>query len=92
LRIQAPQCFGSRFLGEGLRKRNAIELGRHSLDVEQQVPIKVNYEGEIVGDFCADLWAESRIIVELKAVQSLLKEQEVQLVNYLTATKTETAY
>ena len=67
-----------------------IELGRQSIDVQQQVPIKVYYEGETVGEFYADLWAGSRIIVELKAVQALLKEHEVQLVNYLTATKTET--
>jgi GxxExxY protein len=41
----------------------------------------------VVGDYCADLLVEERVIVELKAVQSLTKEHEVQLVNYLTATK-----
>jgi GxxExxY protein len=30
---------------------------------------------------------ENRLIVELKAVRTLAKEHEVQLVNYLTATK-----
>jgi GxxExxY protein len=30
---------------------------------------------------------EEKIVVELKAVQNLIKEHEVQLVNYLTATK-----
>jgi GxxExxY protein len=46
--------------------------------------------GELVGDYCADLLIENRIIVELKAVFALTKEHEVQLVNYLTATGIET--
>jgi len=40
----------------------------------------------VVGDFYADLKIEDRLIVELKAVQALAKEHEVQLVNYLAAT------
>jgi GxxExxY protein len=44
----------------------------------------------VVGDYCADLFVEERIIIELKAVQSLTKEHEVQLVNYLSATKMDT--
>jgi GxxExxY protein len=52
--------------------------------------LKVWYESEVVGEYYADLWVEDRIIVELKAVQSLVKEHEIQLVNYLTATKIET--
>jgi len=82
-------------LGPGFAEKVYENATRHELvtqavDVRQQVPIKVYYEGEVVGDFYADLWVESRIIVELKAIQNLLKEHEVQLVNYLTATKTDT--
>ena len=36
-----------------------------------------------------DLWVEERVLVELKAVLNLQKEREVQLVNYLTATKVD---
>jgi len=46
----------------------------------------VYYRGEVVGDFYADLMIEDRLIVELKAVQSIAREHEVQLVNYLAAT------
>ena len=34
-----------------------------------------------------DLWVDERVVVELKAAQTLAKEHEVQLVNYLTATR-----
>ena len=79
-------------LGHGFSERvyeNAmrVELARQSLKVRQHVSIQVYYEGEVVGEFVPDLWVEDRVLVELKAVLSLQKEHEVQLVNYLTATK-----
>lgn len=79
-------------MGHGFSERvyeNAMrmELARRSLKVRQQVTIQVYYEGEVVGEFVPELWLEDRVLVELKAVLSLQKEHEVQLVNYLTATK-----
>ena len=46
----------------------------------------MNYRGRMIGDFYADLLVEGKVIIELKAVQKLAKEHEVQLVNYLAAT------
>lgn len=37
----------------------------------------------------ADLWVDERVVIELKAVQALAREHEVQLVNYLTASKVQ---
>lgn len=48
------------------------------------------YDGQVIGDYIADLWVEERIIVELKAVQAITREHEIQLVNYLAATGIET--
>jgi len=47
------------------------------------------YEDQIVGEYYADLWVDERVVLELKATQTLVKEHEVQLVNYLTATRTD---
>ena len=66
-----------------------IELLKQGLEVTQQEPINVHYDGQVVGSFYADLWVENRVIVEVKAVQALGKAHEVQLVNYLTATGTD---
>ncbi len=38
-----------------------------------------------MGDFQVDLLVVNRLIIELKAVENLRKEHEVQLVNYLAA-------
>lgn len=40
----------------------------------------------IVGDFVADLMVNGTLLCELKANSTLSKADEVQLVNYLTAT------
>ena len=63
-----------------------IELRKAGLKSENQKPITVLYEGEVVGNFIADIFVEDSIILELKSVKTLAKAHEVQLVNYLVAT------
>ncbi|HNT77770.1 MAG TPA: GxxExxY protein [Anaerolineae bacterium] len=77
---------GAGFLEKVYENALAIELQKHALRVQQQKPITVYYEGQVVGDYYADLCVEDRVIVELKAGAALHKAHEVQLVNYLTAT------
>ena len=55
----------------------------------RQVPIKVFYEEELVGEYFADLVVEENIILELKAAENLREEHECQLINYLKATEIE---
>jgi len=66
-----------------------IELEKSDLSVEAEKPIKVFYDNQIVGDFYVDLYINKAVVVELKSVQNLSKEHEVQLVNYLNALKKE---
>jgi GxxExxY protein len=66
-----------------------LELLEAGLAVWQQAPIPVYYRGHAVGEYYADLMVADRVIIEIKAVQTLAKEHEVQLVHYLTATEIE---
>ena len=79
-------ALGSGFLKKIYRKSLAIEIAKNGLKVEQESPIEVMYDEQVVGEFYADLLIENRLIIEIKAVQNFLREHEVQLVNYLTAT------
>lgn len=63
-----------------------IELSNVGLKAETEVPLNVFYKNNVVGSFKADIIVENRIIIELKAVNSLLPIHEVQLVNYLQTT------
>ena len=74
---------GFGFLESIYKKAMIIELVKNNLKVESEKPLKVYYDNQIVGDFFIDLYVEDKVIVELKSVQNLIKEHEVQLVNYL---------
>jgi len=63
-----------------------IELRKAGLKAESQQAVLVRYEGEVVGDFVADIVVEDTVILELKAVKRVIQAHEVQLVNYLVAT------
>src|SRR5213083_1218542 len=78
-------------LGRGFLEsvyQNALiwELRKAGLKSEAEKPISVHYDGQLVGAFTADVLVNDSVIVELKAVQTLAKAHEVQLVNYLVAT------
>lgn len=77
---------GAGFLEKLYKRALHIELEKIGLSVRMEAPITVIYDGQAIGEYFADLWVENRIIVELKAVQALTKDHEVQLVNYLSAT------
>ena len=77
---------GPGFLESVYRNALAFELRRGGLAVELDKRITVRYEHVIVGDFVADLVVNGTLTCELKAISALTKADEVQVVNYLTAT------
>jgi len=88
--MHVHRVLGSGFLESIYHNALFIRLKKLGLKVESQVPLPVHFEGEIIGDFLADIIVESSLILELKAVSALNSAHEVQLVNYPTATKIET--
>ena len=76
---------GFGFLESVYKKAMLIELNRSGLKAEEEKPLKVFYDDQVVGDFYIDILVQDEIAVELKSVQHFAKEHEVQVVNYLTA-------
>lgn len=75
-------------LGYGFLERvykNALykELTKQGFDCSTERSIPVYYQGEVVGDYFADIIVDNTIILELKAVKTILPEHEAQLMNYL---------
>jgi len=87
--MKVHSALGPGFLESIYQKALAHELQKAGLKTEWEKPIAVYYDGVLVGGFSADLLIEERVMLELKASQSLGVAHEVQLVNYLTATNTE---
>ena len=80
---------GYGFLEKVYEKALKYELEKTGFHVERQKPINVFYETELVGEYFADLFVESKVIIELKASEILCENHELQLINYLKATDFE---
>ena len=80
---------GYGFLEKVYEKSLKIELEKAGFHVERQKPINVYYEKELVGEYFADLLVDNKVILELKAAETLCEEHEFQLINYLKATDIE---
>jgi len=80
---------GYGFLEKVYENALRVSLTKAGLAVAQQWPIAVDFEGEKVGDYFADLVVNDSVIVEVKAAQAIASEHEAQLLNYLKATSYE---
>ena len=83
---------GYGFLEKVYENALIIELQRLNLHGRTQVPLKVFYLEQRVGDYFADIIVEDAIILELKAADALCEEHEAQLINYLRATSIEVGF
>ena len=66
-----------------------IELAAAGLPFVSEAPLVVKYKGRVLGAFAADLIVEDRLLMELKALETLPIISEVQVANYLKATTIE---
>ncbi|MDP2188226.1 MAG: GxxExxY protein [Sphingobacteriaceae bacterium] len=80
---------GYGFLEKVYENALLIELKSMGLKAQRQVPIKVFYQEQLVGDYYADIIVEDQVIIELKAAEAHCEEHEYQIINYLKATNIE---
>lgn len=78
---------GAGFLEKVYENALAMELRKSGLPIVQQYPVSVSYDGEVVGEYVADLFVDHRLIVEIKAVKGIDPVHVAQCINYLRATK-----
>jgi len=80
---------GFGFLEKVYEHAMVIELNDLCLQCEVQKPIDVYYKEKEVGGYFADIIVGHKVILELKAAETLIKEHQAQLLNYLKATNIE---
>ena len=66
-----------------------IEFAKSKIPATAQSPIHASYDGQVVGEYFADILVDGSIIIELKASKNLSPDNEAQLLNYLKATDKE---
>ena len=87
-KVVYPQ-FGYGFLEKVYENVLTIAISEEGLKVQSQAKIEVYFRGQVVGEYYADLLIEDAIIVEIKAVRRITKENGAQLLNYLRSTPYE---
>jgi GxxExxY protein len=85
--IEVHQTLGPGFLESVYEEALCIELELRRIPFKRQVPIGVSYKGHIVGESRLDLLIQEQLIVELKAVESILPVNTAQVISYLKATQ-----
>jgi GxxExxY protein len=79
------RVLGAGFLEQVYQQALLHELQVQGLQALGQRALEVTYKGKAVGIYLADIMVEDRIVIELKAVETLPKAHEAQLLNYLKA-------
>ena len=84
--FEVNKILGPGFLEKVYENALLYELKNRGLKSVCQAPITVNYKGQCVGEYFADILVEDRVIIELKTAEKIEKIHEAQLLNYLKAT------
>jgi GxxExxY protein len=80
---------GAGFLEKVYENALRFEMESIGIKVAQQMPIHVFYKNQTVGEYFADLVVEEKVVLELKAVETLSSVHEIQLKNYLLGCRLE---
>ncbi len=83
--FEVSNSVGVGFLEKVYSNALMVELRQMGLGCAQEVALKVQYKGVVVGDYFADIIVERRVLVELKSCTSLESVHEAQVLNYLKA-------
>lgn len=77
---------GHGFLEKVYHNAMILELRKAGFTVASERPIRIHYDGQLIGEYYADIVVDDKVILEIKALQTISPVHETQLVNYLKAT------
>ena len=83
--FKVHSTLGPGFREETYKRATILELRKQGLRVESEKEFTIQYDGRIIDRFRLDILVEEKIILELKAIDRLLKVHESQLMSYLKA-------
>lgn len=86
LAMRVHSGLGHGFLEKVYERALMVLLRRGNIAAVQQAPIIVSFEGEVVGDYYADVLVENKIILEIKSTEKIIDAHRAQALHYLKAT------
>ncbi|HYB72888.1 MAG TPA: GxxExxY protein [Candidatus Sulfotelmatobacter sp.] len=83
--IEVHRCLGPGYLERVYEGALRVELRLRGIAFERQKAIPVVYKGQAIGQGRVDFLIEDDLILELKAVDTLLPIHTAQMISYLKA-------
>ena len=84
--FEVQNTLGCGFLEKVYQKAMVVALQREGLDASSQVPLRVHFQGVLVGEYYADIVVAQAVLVEVKATDANPPIHVAQVLNYLKAT------
>jgi len=79
--MEVHRKLGYGFLEKVYENALMLLLRRGGIEAKQQAPIKVYFEGEVVGEYFADILVDDKIILELKVLNEITDVHIAQSLN-----------
>lgn len=84
--LEVHRVLGHGFLEMVYQEALEYELSTRDITFQRQVPMRINYKGVKLNKvYIADFVCFDKIVIEIKAADSLIPSHESQLINYLNA-------
>ena len=85
--MEVHRTLGMGFLESVYQEALEVEMTKRNIPFIPQRKIQIKYKDVLLNQYyVADLFCYDKIIVELKAVSTILPEHEAQIINYIHAT------
>jgi len=80
---------GNGFLESIYQEAMRIALTEIGMQIQTEMPVPVTFRKQIIGTYRADLVANGKVLIELKAAAALDQSHEKQVLHYLRSTPLE---
>lgn len=85
--LEVHRTLGPGFLEAIYEEALCVELSLRRIPFARQVPIGVDYKGNLVGQARMDLLVDGQLVVELKAIECIAPIHVAQVLTYLKAAR-----
>lgn len=84
---RVQNTLGCGFLEKVYEKSMMVALEREGLQAVRQVPLRVHFDGFLVGEYVVDIVVDRTVLLEIKATEDNPGIYTAQVLNYLKATR-----
>lgn len=84
--MEVHSTLGPGFLENVYEEALAVELDLRNISFERQKNVDVFYKNVKIKNYVCDVMVENKVLIELKALNSLTTNEHAQTLNYLKAT------